>query len=403
VRPPGRLDELGSQGREAWDAQSAAALQTAVDDLAKDGKRPDSLTADPARTAELRIPDWPAFPARIGACLGAERALALLDWRPPEEGDLGRIRHQEEYLEWRLAREDQRVRRIEMTTEFPEYWQVLAAHEPKRILALVAAFARESEIPPEAVYGSLDPFDTAVTPSDRQAAFSQTMLPPKRGESREALKRVSRYNDGTSALCCMVQPSNTLGALFALVASAARPLLVRDSTTKRARFASGSEAINTLGAAGVDGRNSDPLVVERVTRLATERRPIGFDDPVGVYIRGVQRHELAQPDGTDVPESWFEFGRGVAAAEAPDGLQRRQRLILEAPPDADFALSDLVVRRTGERLRFGGQLAALVQLTLYVRTGTPEGPIETEPVVVADRPPADCQGENDSFDEMAEA
>lgn len=400
MEPPGRLDELGPEGRGAWDKRVATTLQTELDRLAEEGKPPDLLTTDLGRTPDVLAPDWPAFPARAGACLGAERALALLDWRPPGEGDLGRIRHQDEYLEWRLVREGKDVRRFEMTTEFCEYWQVLAAHEPARTLSLVADFAREPEIPWQAVYGYLDPFALAVTPQDRQAAFAKTMLPPERMASREALKRVSRYNDGTSALCCMVQPSNTLDALLALVASAARPLLVRDPTTQRARFASGSEAISALGAAAVDGRNSDPLVVERVTRLATERRPIAADDPVGVYIRGVQHHELAQPDGTDVPESWFEFGRGVAAAEAPDGLQRCQRLIFEAPPDTDFALSDLVVRRTGEKLRFGGQLAALVQLVVYLRSGAPEGAVVTESI---DPPQADCQAESESFDEMIEA
>jgi hypothetical protein len=403
VGPPGRLDELGQQGRDAWDAQVTAVLQAAVADLTKSGRRPDGLTTDPAQAAELRAPDWPAFPARIGACLGSERALALLDWRPPEEGDVGRIRHQEEYLEWRLVLGDRGVCRIEMTTEFREYWQVVAAYEPERTLALVAAFAKEPELPPEAVYGSLDPFDAAATPLDRRSAFTQTMLPPEGPESREALKRVGRYNDGTSALCCMVQPSNTLSALLTLVASAARPLLIRDSITGRPRFASGSEAIQTLGAAAVDGRNSDPLVVERVTRLATERRPIGFDDPVGVYIQGVQNHELAQPDGTDVPESWFEFGRGVSAADAPDGLQRYQRLTFEVPSDADFALSDLIVRRTGQQLRFGGQLAALVQLAVYVRTGASEGPIATKPIEEPTPILADCQDEKDSLHDMAEA
>jgi len=38
------------------------------------------------------------------------------------------------------------------------------------------------------------------------------------------------------------------------------------------------------------------------------------------------------------------------------------------------------VRRSGERLRFGGQLAALVQLQVHVRTGPPAGPIDVEPV-----------------------
>jgi hypothetical protein len=335
---PGRLDELGAEGRAAWDAVAGGL----------------GLTLDPAVATEVRAPDWPGFPVRVAARLGAAEALVALDL--PD----GRQRHQEEYVEWRVVRAGGAIRRIELTTELAAYWRVLAAHEPARTLAVVAELAGVDAVPAAAVYGALDP--DAATAGDRAAAFDATMLP------RGARAPVSTYNNGIDGICCMIQSSNTLDALADLVRSAARPLLVTDAVTGRTRHPSGAEAIRELGAIAVDGRNSDPLLVERVTRLATEGRAIGVDDPVGVAIRGVQRHELAQPDGADVPTSWLAFGRGVAAADAPDSLARHQRLTLAVPDDADFALSDLVVRRTGERLRHGGQLAALVELAVYLRT-----------------------------------
>lgn len=43
-----------------------------------------------------------------------------------------------------------------------------------------------------------------------------------------------------------------------------------------------------LGAAAVGGRGSDPVLVERVGRLAFEGCRVGLADPVGVYIQAVE-------------------------------------------------------------------------------------------------------------------
>jgi hypothetical protein len=395
LQAPGLLHELDRLGAKEWEATVATTLDDVLRDLRRVGRAPQRLTDDLAQVPDVRAPDWPGFPARIGLCVGRRAVLRLLDWRPADEGDLGRVRHQEEYLEWRLVRESASggaIARIEMTTELREYWEVLAAQQPQTLLNLVAELAGVDEVDPEEVYGDVDLGE--ADEAARASAFRHTMLPGEESPSFSAL------NDGRQAICCMVQPTNTLSALVALAASAARPLAVRDGLTGRPRFASGAEAIEALVAAAQDGRHSDPVVVERVTSLTTEGRPVGFDDPIGVYIRGVQGHELAQPDGEDVPEEWFELSRGVSAAQAADGRQRSQRLTLAVPDDADFAVSDLVVRRTGEPLTFGGQLAALVQLTVYLRSGHPAG-VSVKPTGRIDVPAPACESEHASLAEMA--
>lgn len=363
----------------------ATTLAEALDELGASERAPTHLTVDPVEAPDVRVIDWPAFPVRIESCLGRDRALRLLDWRPDGAGDSGRIAHQEEYAEWRLIGRDDELRGIELTSEFREYWQVLAAHEPERTLELVAQFAgeRPEDVDRQLVYGHDDPL--ALDPQERERGFANTMLATSSDGS-------SPYNDGRRAICCMLQETNSLTALIALVASSARPHLVRDPESGDPRYATGSEAIAGLQASAQDGRNSDPLLVERIVRFATEGRRVGVDDPLGVYIRELQLHELAQPDGEDVPRDWLELSRGLDPATAPDGRQRYQRLRLELPADADFALSDLVVRRTGEPLRFGGQLAALVELAAYLRTGPSVDPADG-PLHESERPPPDCEAE----------
>lgn len=372
MRPPGDLNDLGADGRAAWDRLIASEVNSILKELKEAGKVPTGLASDDTNSAGVRTIEWPGFPVLVSDELGLDAALELLDL-PFGAPDGGRLR-QEEYLEWRPIIRDGRLRGIEMTTELRDYWTVLAGHEPGRTLELLGKLAGEGGAAPAAdAYGSElgDPFAPGVSTKSLEKAFRATMLPVEKPPSPS----ISPYNDGTRALCCMVQRSNSLRALLALVLSAARQLVVCDELTGQTRYASGSEAIDQLGAAAQDGRNSDPLIVERITRFVSEGHRIAFDDPLGIYIGQVQLHELEQPGGEDVPAAWLEFSRGVGAAQSPDGRSRRQRLKLALPKDADFDLDDLVVRRSGERLRFGGQLAALVELAVYVRTG----PVEEAP------------------------
>lgn len=327
------------------------------------------LDPDPQAT-EVTGPDWSGLPVRVVSCVGSRaEALRLLDWRR-DTGDEGRRRLQEEYLEWRVVRgAGGEIRRVEMTTELPEYWRELAARNPEETLKLVAAFAREPSAPAVEVYGVYDPFASDATPDGRERAFAATMLPPA-GHSP--------YNRGQRAICCMIQTTNTLRDLVRLTVGAAQPRAVRDEITGSLRCMTAAEAIPLVGAA-VLGRSSDPVLVERLERLAYEGRRTGFDDPLGIYIQGVEHTRLRQPDGTAVPPEWFRFSRGLGPEESPDSRPRYQRLVFEVP-DGEGCVSELVDIATEQPLHSGGQVAELVQLAVFLRISEPDRvPTELRP------------------------
>ncbi|MDP9135585.1 MAG: hypothetical protein M3N56_12260, partial [Actinomycetota bacterium] len=328
--------------------------------------------ATPANASELRVTDWPAVPARIRACLGRDAADALFDASAPAEGDIGRRDFQEEYGEWRVIRDGNGPVRFELTTELSDYWELLAAHAPATAIERVAELAR-TPVEPSAVFGSHDPFAATSTVEERASAFRAEML----GES--PLGRPGPFNDGSKAIVCMTRHDNTLGALLRLVAnSAAAPHRVVDAPGGEPRLPSGSEAIRgPVPISAQDCRNSDPVVVERVVRLATEGRLIRFDDPIGVYVLDVQMSDLLAPDGSPLPLEWRTLSR--AGERQPDDLSRAQRLVIEAPRGAGFTLAEVRSRRTGEPIVHGAQLAELVQLGVYVRTGPPDSiPVDVE-------------------------
>jgi hypothetical protein len=328
MEEPGGLRDLGAAGKAAWDEAVARYVRSAVR-----ADHPYLLRAPDRHTPHVTGPDWTGLPVRVVGCLGRARALEVLD----EERRL-----QEEYLEWRTVREPGgAIRRVELTTELRDYWHVLAAHEPTRTVDLVGELTGRA-VAARDLYGMRAPGKAA--PAAREQAFARTMI-----------ARPNPLNDGRDGICFMAHRSNDLAALAKLAAAAAMPCTVREPASGRVRRAIAREAIGLLGAAAVPGRASDPVIVEALGRLASERRLLAVDDPIGVYIRGVEHSRLRTPDGTAVPREWFVASRG------------HQRLALEVPTGEGFAVGDLVDAATERPIRHGAQIAELVQLRTLFR------------------------------------
>ena len=291
--------DLGPAGTAAWRAAVARCLPSG---------HPYLLPAPDRRTPLTVGPDWTGLPVRVVRCLGRERALARLD------GERGL---QEEYVEWRTVRgPDGAIRRVELTTELPDYWRVLAEHEPERAVDIVGELT-----------------GCAVAP--------------------RSLLRPGRFNDGRDGICFMTHRNNDLRALAQLVAAAALPCTAGD------RRATARETIPLLGGAAVAGRASDPVLVEALGRLAHERRLVALADPVGVFVAGVEHTRLRTPGGETVPREWFAASRGG------------QRLVLEVPAGERFTVGDLVDTATERPVRYGGQIAELIQLRVDFRASAP--------------------------------
>jgi len=376
MREPGDLDALGPDGLEAWNARLGDEFAR-VSELLE--KAPCLRQEPDPQTQAVAATDWTGLPARVVSCLGRRRALELLDWRGPS-GDEGRRALQHEYVEWRVVDDREGPRRIELTTELPEYWEVLAAYQPAQALELVAEFAQQADVPTAAVYGPCDPFAKDTTPSARAAAFRATMV-----------DGFSPYNTGREAITCLVHKTNRLDAVVTLATAAAGCGIVDDEGWRRSVTC--NEAIPLLADAAEDGRGSDPLLVERIARLAFEGRSIAFDDPLGIYIAAAEHSRLRTRDGEVIPPDWFTFGRGIAASESEDGIARFQRATLEVPEDAGFGLTALTDIATEEPIRFGGQIAELLQLVLLLRAGKENRAAPAGEAIPAshERAAADCE------------
>ena len=369
VELPGYVDDLGAAGKLEWEARVVAYVEDALHTFAS---QPAALRLRLAADAALASVSWTGFPERVASCLTRREALRLLDAGPG--GAAGRA-HQEEYVEWRVVERRSQIQRIEMTTELPDYWALMAAHNPQRVLALAAEFAGKERVAAIDVFGRDDAVEPHMSPAERKAGFRTQML-----------EGSSPYNDGRRAICCMRQQSNTLFSLIALAAAASTAQVIVDEVDGRIRPLRCDESVR-LFRSGVAqlGRSSDPLVVERLGQLAVEGREIAFDSPVGLYIENVETGRLLTPHGSRVPEDWFRFSRG---AVGPDGRRRFQRLVFEVPRDEPFCVSDLIDVATEQPIEHGGEIADLISVVLFLRVSRERTlPVPTEPVKL---PPYDA-------------
>src|ERR1700675_933299 len=137
--PPGFLDDLNVQGRQAWNQWISDQLDEArtrdghADGLLNYGPRPqfvNPLTNTPGADAVEKDITWTAFPriVKINSISDKQR------WRTADSSrDV-----QDEYCEWSVARDPQtdKITRVDFTSEGPEYWLFLAAMDPDKVIAL---------------------------------------------------------------------------------------------------------------------------------------------------------------------------------------------------------------------------------------------------------------------------
>ncbi|MDX6587235.1 MAG: hypothetical protein QOI31_1708 [Solirubrobacterales bacterium] len=358
----GPFTELGPDGLEAWGKL--------MDRVLSPGRLRAVSEGDDAEFATSDI-DWPATPSRVLSCLGRDRAHQFLDL--PVHGR----NKQEEYCEWRtIRREDGAVIRVELTTELAAYWRVLAIHQPSRLLELIAELAGEESVSPGQIYGLDDPWSAAE--DERDLGFAENML---------AVATAGPYNSGEKAICCLIQETNTFQALARLAASASRPYLIEDEQGRKL-LPNSPELIPPVVAQL--GRSSDPVIAERLSRLAFEGRTVSLARPVGIFISSVARTRLRCPDGSIPPAEWFSLARD--AGGDVDGRALHQRLVIEVPPARDYVLGDLTDVASEERIEHGAQIADLVQLALRLEVGLKAR--RTRPKLLAPRSrkdPLDCR------------
>jgi hypothetical protein len=354
---PGRADELTAELRARWNETIARAYATQAAAL-----KTRFFSLDPRALREPRRSDavkWPGDPRKPAFCVGEEMARKLADW-----GLTGRRAVQLEYCEYmavnaRDASGALRPKRVEVTTEFREYWSCIAMHDPDRVRAMATQVlgARPSW---KDLYGVADP--RALTPKAREIAFGHACA----GHGNDRRLRVAgvpaqptgRLN--TERALFMTHPINGIDDLIYVVLFGAHAYAVEERGVRRR--ASGDDVFGAFGVPHLACNHSDPTISLGAYDVVYDGAQVALADPLGMYIRPPNL-ELFSYRGAALPEDWVRFSRGV------DG--HFQRLVF-GPPDGHEAFLDditIAVGAADEPLTGGYQLLRELEIGPHLDCG----------------------------------
>lgn len=331
--PPGFLDDLDDRGREAWDSWMTKTFNEAVagDPSRNDGVRCQLFpAATPPPGAELAtaVVSWSAFPNQIKDQLGEPDRWA--------EADSSRDK-QDEYCEWSVRREGDKIVEVMFTCEGPEYWDTLAANQPDTVLALYRKYLERDDIQ----------LDDLFTEQDGVRKYDGR----------------NRFNNSTdNGAMHLIMAANTLSAEIYLAGGGS---MVR---VKNGQPVTDQQELIECGQYGVASRNSDPSIGAAVNELARQGCRISLQNPVGLYFDEltVTDESWVTPDGASAEEIKNEFWTYQRGTE-----NHWVRASFKVPAGRGYTVSDIVI--DDNPIQWGAQITDKIRIKL-TGLATPANP-----------------------------
>lgn len=264
---------------------------------------------------------------------------------PGEPSLITRI--QDEYCEWVVKRNAQnKITFVLFTSEPPEYYDFLFYYSDASRDLLVQLYREITGI------GSIQLSDLT--------------------DSRGEYNWWNRYNNEHAVH--MQQPNNTLGAQVNIVS--------RSSILRVNKLGAPiTDALGLIKCAryGDSNRQSDPRIGHAINTFARDNRFITIENPVGLYMSGVDWNGWTTPDQSD-PRAYWTVLRGSQSANPNESYI--VRATYSVPGDKGFTVSDIKIG--GESISFGGQIAARINVRVAVMV--------SEPVELPSPRPIGCTG-----------
>ena len=279
---------------------------------------------------------WSALPTSFDEQFSnLKDKLSYLDSRQPFPGEPSLItRIQDEYCEWVVKRNAQKkITSVTFTSEPPEYYVFLFYHSPESQELLVQLYREICGI-------------TSIQLND---------LTDSKGE----YDWWNKYNNEYAVH--MQQPNNTLGAQVNIVS--------RSSILRVNKLGAPiTDALGLIRCAryGDPNRQSDPRIGHAINSFARENRFITIENPVGLYMAGVDWNGWSTPDQSD-PSSFWTALRGTQVSDPNQSYM--VRATYSVPAAKGFTVSEIKIG--GEPVDFGGQIAARINVRVAVMVSDP--------------------------------
>lgn len=316
---PGNLDELSKPDLKAWSVRLSELFDAVAAPTGRHFYNP--TKADNPNGARMAAVTWPAAPGR----LLSKRLIPERRWEIAD----GDRNEQDEYCEWSVARDGDKVVRVTFTSETPDYYDHLMDVDRKLLVAL---------------YENATGQAVSVDSLRANGIF-------------EAANALNSRTDGP--IVHLMQFSNNLRAAVILAAEAT---VLRKG--KDGRPITHPQTLIVCGALGDERRHSDPRIASAINNLVAQRFEITLQDPPGLYLDRFVTTGMTTPDGTDARTFW-KTERGE-----PGHVVRAR---FEVPASLSYAVGDITIG--GRPIVAGAQLAE----RLSIRIDAVARPAASEP------------------------
>ncbi len=303
---PGNLKELSSDDLAAWSARISKLFDDVAGPPARHFYNPtESDTPPGAGVASVR---WPAAPGRLlSTRLSREKRWEVAD---------GDRNEQDEYCEWSVLRDGDKVVRVTFTSETPDYYDHLMDVDRKLLRKLY------------------------------EEATGKTVTVDALRDSNGLFEAGNAFNSSTDGtIVHLMQTTNTLRAAVVLAAEAT--VLRKGKDDKPIKH---PQTLIVCGGLGDERRHSDPQIAAAINNLVADRFEVTLADPPGLYLDGVVTTGMETPDGTDARTFWT-----VERGE-PGHVRAR----FEVPAALGYAVGDIAIG--GTPITFGAQIADRVHV-----------------------------------------
>lgn len=276
---------------------------------------------------------WSALPTSFDEMFNNTRQkFDYLD-NPQSFGRWPSTRIQDEYCEWVVKRKNNKIISVIFTSEPPEYYQFLFEHSDESRELLLKIY---QEI-------------TGIATIKRQDLM----------DSSGQYNWWNKYNNEYAIH--MQQPNNTLGAQINIVSRSS--ILRHDAFNRPTTDALG---LIKCGEYGDKNRQSDPNIGHAINTFARQNRYITVENPVGLYMSGVNWSGWTSPDGEN-PNLFWKVIRGTQLQDP--NLSYIVRAVYEVPSSKNYTVSDIKIG--GQPIEFGAQIAAKINVRVGVLVSQP--------------------------------
>jgi hypothetical protein len=246
-------------------------------------------------------------------------------------------RRQDEYCEWYVVRNGNKIERMYFTCEPPEYWTFLAENDITLVHDLYKELLHTQNIRQEELCWPFDVYSRPNASGQRNVLFKQGSYNP--------------WNDWntTKGAVHLTHWANSLDAEVRLAS---------DGSLGWPQPAGAVDFHRLICCAAFGGvnRSSDPKIGGSVFSLATQGLSIALSNPIGLYMQAFQLPGLRDPQGNPIASA-LTFVRKSA-----DG-QNILRAEIAPPPGAAYSLDQCTLN--GDRLLYGGQITRLITMSLF--------------------------------------